>query len=449
VSPLVSVEGGQLEGVRIGDVVHYRGIPYAGASRFGEPVPAARWEGVRDASRHGPSCPQPPSRLDPVMGVRPAEPEDEDCLTLSVSSPVVDAAGQRPVMVWLHGGAYVIGSGTSAWYRPDRLVIEGDVVVVVVNYRLGAFGNLRIPGVSAGNLGLRDQIAALRWVARNIAAFGGDPSQVTLFGESAGGHSVAALMSMRETEGLFRRAIIQSGHLGVGFRTVRAAERAGRAIRAALGDTDPRRASTRELLSAQDVAAVKLAGPGGLNSVPIFGPIAGVAPLPSPAEPDIAKAVLHRKVDLLIGTVRDEMRAFFDTDPLLFRMRDVPVVGQRFANELVARVTALIFTEPARKLADAHAGNGASVYRYLFEWSPPREAFGICHTIELPFVFGDAEAWRDSPMLGGAPWDTVDALGRQMRRSWTRFARSGDPNAPEDPTWPRHLPGAEVGRRFR
>jgi len=347
----------------------------------------------------------------------------------------------------VHGGAYVIGSGTSAWYRQDRLVAEGDVIVVCVNYRLGAFGNLRADGVSSGNLGLRDQIAALRWVSRNIAAFGGDPSLVTIFGESAGGHSVTALMSIRETKGLFRRAIVQSGHLGLGFTTSRAAERAGRAVLAALGKSEPRTASVNELLAAQDAAAVKLAGPAGLNSAPMFGPIAGVPPLPR--QPDIVKAIVHRDVDLLIGTVRDEMRAFFDTDRLLFRARSLPVLGRHFADALVLLVTRQVFTEPARKLADAHARDGAAVYRYLFEWEPPREAFGICHTIELPFVFGDREAWSEAPMLGGASWDEVDRVGRQMRRAWTRFAHSGDPNTPEDPRWPRHLPGAAVGRRFQ
>jgi para-nitrobenzyl esterase len=449
VKPPVSVEGGLLEGVRIGDVHHYRGIPYAEAERFGAPGPAPTWTGARDASRHGPISPQPPSRMAPVMGEPPADPEDEACLTLSVTTPVADSATPRPVMVWFHGGAYIVGAGSSEWYRADRLVTEGDVVVVNVNYRLGVFGYLRLEGVSPGNLGLLDQIAALGWVARNIAAFGGDPGQVTVFGESAGGHSVAALMSSRETRGLFRRAIVQSGHLGLGFMSVRGAERAGRTIRACLGGVDPRSASVEQLLTAQEAATDKLAGPGGFNSSPIFGPIAGVAPLPEPAQAGIAEAIVQPDIELLIGTTREEMRAFFDTNPHIARLRWLPVVGRVLFDALVRFVTGRVFTQPAKKLADAQAERGAAVYRYLFEWTPPREAFGTCHTIELPFVFGGEAAWRGSPMLGGAPWENVDALGRQMRRAWTMFARCGDPNAPGDPEWPRHTAGACVGRRFR
>jgi para-nitrobenzyl esterase len=445
----VQVEGGVLEGVRIGDVLHYRGIPYAEARRFGAPEPASGWAGVRDASRHGPICPQPPSPLVLVMGEVPGVPEDEACLTLSVATPVVDSDRPRPVMVWLHGGAYVVGAGSYEWYRPDWLVTEGDVVVVNVNYRLGVFGYLRLEGVSPGNLGVLDQIAALQWIAKNIAAFGGDPAQVTVFGESAGGHSVAALMSTPDTRGLFRRAILQSAHLGLGFVSTARAERAGRAVRASLGGADPRSAPAEQLLSAQEAAIVKFRGPGGLNTAPLFGPIAGVAPLPESGQTDIAKAIVHDSTDLLIGTTRDEMRAFFDTNPNIVRWRRFPILGDRGVEAAAAAVTRQVFAKPARKLADLQAHNGAAVYRYLFEWTPEREAFGACHTIELPFVFGNGAAWRDSPMLAGAAWEHVDVLGRQVRRAWTRFARCGDPNGAEDPAWPRHTVGAEVGRKFR
>jgi para-nitrobenzyl esterase len=384
-----------------------------------------------------------------VIGESPDTPEDEDCLTLSVATPVVDSERPRPVMLWLHGGAYVIGAGSYEWYRPDSIVNEGDVVVVNVNYRLGVFGYARVEGVSPGNLGLLDQVVALRWVAKNIAAFGGDPAQVTVFGESAGAHSIAALLSIPEARGLFRRAIVQSGQLGLGFMSVAHAERAGRMIRRCLGDADPRSATTEQLLTAQQAAIVKFQGPAGLNSAPLFGPIAGVAPLPEPAQPNIARAIVHENVDLLIGTNREEMRAFFDSNPNIVRFKRFSRAGSLIVDAIAAAVTHHVFAEPARKLADVQAKNGAAVYRYLFEWTPPREAFGVCHTIELPFVFGNEAAWRDSPMLAGADWEHIDALGRQMRRAWTRFARYGDPNAAEDPPWPRHTAVAAVGRRFR
>jgi para-nitrobenzyl esterase len=443
-----AVESGTLEGVRIGDVLHFRGIPYAEARRFGEPEPPRPWSGTRDASGHGPICPQSPSRLAVVMGEQEPSAQAESCLTLSVSTPGTSER-PRPVMVWFHGGAYVIGAGSSEWYRPDALVCEGDVIVVNVNYRIGVFGYLRIPGVASGHLGLMDQIAALGWVQRNIAAFGGDPSQVTVFGESAGGHSVAACMSTEASQGLFRRAIVQSGHIGLGFLTTARADRVARTILGLLDGEDPAKASVERLLLAQQAASAKLAGPAGINSAPIFGPIAGIAPLPHPARADIAEAIVHRGLDLLIGTTREEMRAFFDSNPRLARLRRIPAIGHALVGAVTSAVTRRVFTTPAQRLADKQAAAGASVYTYAFEWAPQRQAFGACHTIDLPFVFGNQTAWRDAPMLGQTPWDRVDLLGREVRRAWTRFARFGDPNADGDPAWARHVPKAAPGRRFR
>jgi para-nitrobenzyl esterase len=293
-----SVEQGTLRGTRTGAVTHFRGIPFAEAARFTEPRAPAAWSGERDATRHGPTCPQPPSRMAKVMGPTPRGVHHEDCLTLSVSTPAVDGA-RRPVMVWLHGGAYVIGGSSYEWYEPDALVTEGDVIVVRASYRLGVFGFLAMPGVSPGNLGLLDMIAALRWVQRNIAAFGGDPEQVTVFGESAGAHAIASLMTTPEARGLFRRAILQSPHLGVGFVKAEAAARTARLLNEQLGGADPRTATVDALLAAQEKTLIRLAGPGGFNSTPAFGPIAGIAPLAPQA--DIVEGGTGAGVDVIIG----------------------------------------------------------------------------------------------------------------------------------------------------
>jgi para-nitrobenzyl esterase len=231
--------------------------------------------------------------------------------------------------------------------------------------------------------------------------------------------------------------------------TIAHADRVARTIRGLLGGEDPEKATVERLLLAQDAAIAKLAGPGGINSAPIFGPVAGVAPLPDPAQADIADAVVHRGVELLIGTTRDEMRAFFDLNPRVARLRRARGIRRALVDAVTSAVTRRVFTRPAHDLADKQAAAGASVYLYAFEWAPQREAFGACHTIDLPFVFGNESAWRDAPMLGQTPWDQVDLLGRQVRRAWTRFARSGDPNADGDPAWPRHVPKAAPGRRFR
>jgi para-nitrobenzyl esterase len=427
--------------------VHFRNIPYAQAPRFGLPEPPPPWRGTRDATRHGPVCPQEPSPITPVMGEPSPAVQDEACLSLSVTVPARPGAA-RPVMLWLHGGAYAVGGASYEWYRPDALVREGDVIVVAPNYRLGVFGYLRAPGVTPGNLGLLDQIAALRWVRDNIAAFGGDPERITLFGPSAGAHSIVALMSAPETRGLFHRAIAQSPHLGVGFTSEARALRVAEVVQRCLKHGDLRTATSQELLIAQARMQRKLAGPGGFNSVPPFGPIAGVAPLPKPAQTDACSAVLHREVDLMIGTARDEMRTFFDLNPRLVALSRLPGIGPRAYAGLVRGVTQRVFGQPAQRLADEQARAGkANVYLYVFDWSPLTGAFGACHTIDLPFTFG-GDAWRGAPMLGNTAWEEIDRLGRALRRAWTQFAHSGDPSRPETPTWPRHTPGAKPGRHW-
>jgi para-nitrobenzyl esterase len=444
----VTVDSGALRGVSVGAVKHFLGVPFAEASRFAEPRAPRPWSGVRSATQHGGICPQLPARLDMVIGrqARVAA-QDEDCLSLCVSTPAIDA-GRRPVMVWLHGGAYVIGSGSSDWYRPDVLVHQGDVVVVRVNYRLGVFGYLKMAGVSPANLAVMDQIEALRWVQRNIAAFGGDPGRVTVFGESAGAHSIAALMSTADTRGLFQRAILQSAHLGVGFTSAETAERVAHFFEAALGGVDPRSATTRQLLDAQQSVMMRMSEPAGLNSTPPFGPIAGEAPILDASQLTESPGQFHAGTDVIIGTTRDEMRTFFDSHPAIARLRRVPVIGRRVHDALTARVTRRIFSAPAARLADAQVRAGASVYRYRLDWAPPAGGFGACHAIDLPFVFGDREAWSAAPMLGGVPWETVDALGKEMRRAWTSFTRHGDPNLDGGARWPMHRPGDDVGRIF-
>jgi para-nitrobenzyl esterase len=445
--PTVAIAQGALRGVQIGQVAHFRNIPFAQAQRFEPPQPAPGWTGERDASEHGPVCPQLVSPIAAVMGDPPEGPQDEACLSLSVATPL-DRSRRRAVMVWFHGGAYAVGAGSFAWYRPDLLVSEGDVVVVNANYRIGAWGYLYMPGVSPGNLGLLDQLAVLRWVRDNIAAFGGDPSRVTVFGESAGAHSIAALMSARAGRGLFRRAIMQSAHLGLGFVSQRRALRVAQVLKRCANGADLRSLSSVELLAAQRRMLVAITGPGGFNTAPAFGPIAGLAPLPEPAHSDAVSAVIATDVDLLIGSTRDEMRAFFDRNPRIARLRSIPGWGAWAYQTLTKRITQRVFSGPAQRLADRQArADRASVYLYAFAWAPPTAPFGACHTIDLPFVWG-GDAWRGSPMLGTTPWPVIEQLGQQVRRAWTAFARTGDPNTEGAPQWPRHRAGAAPGRRF-
>ncbi len=213
----VRTDKGEVVGIEHRGVLRFSGIPYAappvGPRRYLPPEPHDGWSGVLDATAYGAICPQPPMMLAQLLGEEP-EPEHEDCLFLNVFTPACDDAA-RPVMVWIHGGGFMMGSGSSAMYDGAHLVRRGDVVVVTINYRLGALGFLHTDDLGHGegtaNAGIADQIQALRWVRDNIAAFGGDPANVTIFGESAGAMSVGTLLGTPAAQGLFHRAILQSG----------------------------------------------------------------------------------------------------------------------------------------------------------------------------------------------------------------------------------------------
>jgi len=245
--PVVEAAQGRLLGSRIGRLYAFRGVPYAIADRFGPPQPTPARTGIRDSPRPGSICPQLPSRLEIIMGPpKQSRQMSESCQVLSIFTP--DLSGKRPVMAWIHGGAYVTGGGEEAWYDASRLADEGDIVAVAISYRLGAFGYLHTDELGAPNGGLQDQQAALQWIRENIAQFGGDPETITVFGQSAGAHSIASLLAANERP-LFRRAIVQSGPFGavVGEADAQAV---GRQFRAALGKS-PRSATVEEMLAAQ------------------------------------------------------------------------------------------------------------------------------------------------------------------------------------------------------
>jgi para-nitrobenzyl esterase len=229
-SAVVEAPCGRLAGVRAGDIFSFKGIPFGrppvGALRWRFPEPVPPWTGTRDATHFGPICPQAPTQIEALLGGTLGE-QSEDCLYLNIWTPGCDS-GKRPVMVWIHGGAFVIGAGSQGLYNGRHLAAR-DVVVVTINYRLGVFGFLNLADATEGKApgtgveGIADQILALEWVKRNIAAFGGDPENVTVFGESAGAMSVAALMSSPPAHGLFHKAISQSGAAHIGYERERSA----------------------------------------------------------------------------------------------------------------------------------------------------------------------------------------------------------------------------------
>jgi para-nitrobenzyl esterase len=413
---VVATTSGQLVPGTEDGLLRARGVPYGAAARFQAPAPAA-WAGVRQATEPGPVCPQLPSRLGLMGSVVDGLRQDEDCLVLSVAAPT--GAVRLPVMVWFHGGAYRTGAGEAPKYDPAKLVREGQVVVVNVNYRLGLFGYLTPQGQD--NLGLLDQLLALRWVRDNIAAFGGDPEQVTIFGQSAGGDSVLSLMLAPEANGLFHRAIMQSAPLGLRDNRDRMTAALRATAQAALGP-NPDAASVDDMLAAQASAAGAAQRFGQLSGMP-FSPVLGQPPLPPATEVPARLAEAAQRVELLVGTTKDDASPFVTTNPKAQQLNRLGATGRALLRRITNRVTDRVFAAPAKALADTWRQHGGAVATYRFDWAPAGAPLGACHCIELPFLFGTDEAWADAPMLNGQQADPT--IGMDMRQAWTSFAHKG------------------------
>lgn len=365
------------------------GIPYATAERFAEPRPPKPWTEIRDALTPGPAAPQPPSRLELALGPMPL-PQSEDCLSLNVFTPSTD--GRRPVLVWVHGGGFSSGSGGQVWYTGTRLAREADAVVVTLNYRLGVLGFLSADGIPP-NLGLADQLAALGWVRDNVAAFGGDPDDVTLGGQSAGAQSALALWSAPRARGLVKRIALQSAPLGMRPSTRDAANRNALLLREELGEA-LRTAPIARLIEAQLRVAAKTAVPGSLEP-----------PFQLVADGDLVAADLIEAAPpgpALISRTREELRAFVPDAP----------------PEVVEQANGFFFSEELNKKLDA--------FTYRFDWQAPGNRFGACHCIDIPFLFGTHDVWP-APMLEGAPKGLENETG--LREAWAAFLH-GEPVSP-------------------
>jgi len=460
---VVGTSHGDVRGGRERGVCVWRDIPYArppvGALRFSPPAPPAPWPGIRDATQPGPIAFQPdPSP--PFRSAAGGRPMDEDCLRLNVWSPEADGAG-RPVLVWIHGGSFVWGSGQFPWYDGTSFAARGGIVVVTVNYRLGAFGFLHLadmagPGFEdAGNVGLLDQVAALRWVRENIAAFGGDPDRVTLAGESAGAISAGALLAMPAAQGLVRRAILQSGTPCERLvQSAQTATRHARAVARVLG-VEPHR--WRRLLEVP--AAELLAASLDPAAAGAWSPVESTPARPRPFEAAIA-AGSAAGIDLVIGTNRDEFwlwgatnaawRALDDeamvrtyeaqrgpVDPRLVEHYLAGTSGPARFDALMRLVTDDLFTAPARRAASRQARH-ARVWMYRFDW--PSHAFGgvlrACHALEIPFAFGTVDGPHGHALTGEST--EIAPLAARMHGAWTAFIRDGVPAADGLPGWPAY-----------
>lgn len=463
--PVVRTTAGLVRGADGGveGIAAFRGIPYAappvGPLRLRPPQPPRPWDGERQATAPGPVAPQRQGPLERTFGGYGEI--DEDCLSVNVWTPGPDPAARRPVLVWIHGGSFTTGAGAIPWYDGSRLAARGDVVVVTLNYRLGALGFLHLGDLGgeawagSGNTGLLDQVAALGWVRDNVAAFGGDPERVTVFGESAGAMSITTLLAMPAATGLFQRAILQSG-AGMFVQDRPTATALAVELLDELGVPHDELGRLADIpidavLDAQAAAGGRRAGVGLA-----FMPVVDGATLAARPEAALAAGVAAH-VAVLAGTNRDEMRLFSAVAPdafaaddeaaLVRHVADIPDVGPGSAEAIVTAYrrrwpdlaptdlhvvihTDHAFRRPAQRLAALQSDAGAGAWAYWFTWASPvlGGLLGSYHGLEIPFVFDNLGQPGIELLTGGGTH--LQALADQMSDAWLAFARDGDPGWP-------------------
>jgi para-nitrobenzyl esterase len=433
-TPFGTAQGLDRDGVAV-----FKGIPYATARRFQHPTVVRSWDGTLDAGTYRPQCPQIPSTLDRLLGGSRL-PFDEACLHLNVFTPACDGA-RRPVLVWIHGGAFVTGGGAMPWYDGSSLARRGDVVVVTLNYRLGALG-------FAGDLntGLADQIAALTWVAEAISAFGGDPDNVTVFGESAGGASVVSLLAVPAATTLFQRAWAMSPSIPQ-LRDPLRARRAMDELLDAAGVSTLDELAAAPLEQVLDAQRRLLADPAG--ALTAFAPTPDGSFVPG----DIVTAAAADPRPLVVGTTRDEMHLFTAFDPRRAQLdgeglrrafarcfdgrAEHAIAGYReyrpdhAPGQLVSAMqTDETFRVPARRLADDRVRRGLPTWTYWFTFPTPAfgGVLGACHGLDIPYAFHNLHRPGVETFTGDAAEreHVADAFAGAL----LRFASTGDPGWP-------------------
>ncbi|HJM75504.1 MAG TPA: carboxylesterase/lipase family protein [Dehalococcoidia bacterium] len=466
--PVATTTQGKLRGTTEGDGIFvFRGIPYgastAGSGRFRPPQPAEAWTGERDATEFGPICPQQGplvSGESQFMGGSPRLPLSEDCLVLNVWTPAADDGGKRPVMVWLHGRGFTAGAGSEDLYNGANLARRGDAVIVTINHRLNIFGALHLADIGSsdfagsGVVGMLDAVLALEWVRDNIEQFGGDPGNVTIFGESGGGRKVCTLLAMPSAEGLFHRAIIQSSVTLRAIEADAATEYAERLLaHLGIGSDELHKLQQLPFQELIDATNELTGGTGGtMPHAPVvdgdYFPVHPFDAVPTPTATKVPVIVGTNRDENALFVARDPQRVGFDEDQLLERLD--PLLGDR-RDEILATyreqrsddspwdlyvgITSESRRLAATKLAERISAAGGEVFMYLFTWeSDFRDGvLKASHAMEIPFVFDNVDV---APMTGERP-DRSD-LAESISETWLAFARNGDPDREGAPHWPTY-----------
>lgn len=461
---IVETHYGKVQGCQQGPISVWKGIPFAlpptGSRRFQAPQPPEPWTGVRPTTAFSPMAPQVPemgTRLVGAMGAERAveqRPMSEDCLYLNVWSPGTEGE-KRPVMVYIHGGAFTLGSASDPWYDGASFAANHNIVVVTLNYRLGILGftslrDLAEDGAWTGNCGLLDQIAALQWVHEHIAAFGGDPERVTVMGESAGAMSIGALLGMPAAQGLFQRAVLQSGAAGNLVTRSRAA-RVARALLAKLG-LDTAQLSVLAEIPVEALLQVQSELGREYGGVRAFSPVIDGETLPQHPLAMIAQGSASG-VAILIGTNRDEWRLFALMSGATVNEEQLQKIFGEAAPQALAVYTRaradesveaarvdimsdLVFRIPAIRLAEGLIQQGVSVWMYRFDWESPAFGgmLGAAHAMDIPFVWNTLDTELSRMFTGNSP--DRQPLADLMHASWAAFIRCGNPAIAHLPAWP-------------
>jgi len=455
-NPQVEVASGKLRGRVRGEVAEFLGVPYGADTRpvrFQPPQPAAAWKGTRDALSYGPACPQGSG----------GENQSEDCLVLNVWTPTLDKAAKKPVLVYIHGGGYSGGSGSSPVTDGAELARRGDAVVLTLNHRLNVFGHLYLAKLRderfarSGNAGLLDLVLALTWVRDNIAAFGGDPDCVTVFGQSGGGGKIACLMAMPAAKGLFHRAWTMSGQQ-VTAQGPKGATARAKAVIELLGSTAE---GLSDLATAQVLGGLAARDPSIVGTRVYWGPVLDEASLPvHPFWPDAPKQ--SSAIPMVMGNTREETGSLIAMgDPSVFALTwemlpaklegamvtDIDVAGViKIYRELFPQITPpqlfIKATTAGRSWraqvieAEARAREQGPTWVYQLDFADPREGgkFGAHHTLDIPLVFANT-AKPEAETGDGAYAQKAAAT---MSDALLRFARTGDPSGGQLGAWPRY-----------